>query len=64
VELPVRSRGGNSMITDSAGILTRWAEHFNSVLNQRSQFDDTVLSEIPDWEVDDDGGLWYLQCVL
>jgi len=52
------------MITDRAGILTRWAEHFNSVLNQRSQFNDTVLSEIPDWKVDDDGGLWYLQCVL
>jgi len=41
------------MITDHAGILSRWAEHFNSVLNQVSQFDDTVLSEIPDWEVHD-----------
>jgi len=41
------------MITDRAGILSRWAEHFNSVLNQVSQFDDTVLSEIPDWDVDD-----------
>ena len=47
--VPVRSQDGNTMITDRAGILTRWAEHFNSALNQTSQFDDTVLSEIPDW---------------
>jgi len=41
------------MITDRAGILSRWAEHFNSVLNQISEFDDSMVNEIPDWEVDD-----------
>jgi len=41
------------MITDRAGILSRWAEHFNSILNQISEFDDSVVNEIPDWEVDD-----------
>jgi len=51
--VPVRSQDGNTMITDRAEILSRWAEHFNSVLNRVSQFDHTVLSEIPDWEVDD-----------
>ena len=31
-------------------MLNRWAEHFNKVLNQPSDFDDSVLDEIPQWD--------------
>ena len=37
------------VLSEKADILQRWAEHFNSVLNQPSQFDDSVLSELPMW---------------
>ena len=46
---PVLSKDGSTMITDRELILKRWAEHFESVLNQPADFDDTVLSEIPQW---------------
>ena len=36
--VPVRSRDGSSLITDRQGILSRWAEHFHSILNQTSSF--------------------------
>ena len=32
--VPVRSHDGLALITDHAGILSRWAEHFQGVLNQ------------------------------
>jgi len=51
--VPIRSQDGSTMITDRAGILSRWTEHFNSVLNQISEFDDSVVNEITDWEVED-----------
>ena len=44
---PVRSKDGSTLITDREKILHRWAEHFETVLNQPSLFDDTVLDEIP-----------------
>ena len=46
---PIRSKDGTTMLTDHEQILKRWAEHFESVLNQPSFFDDTVLSEVPQW---------------
>ena len=46
---PVRSKDGTTMITDQDQILKRWAEHFETVLNQPAVFDDTVLNEIPQW---------------
>ena len=52
--VPVYSRDGTTLITDRAGILSRWAEHFHSVLNQRTTFDPTVLSDIPDWDTNHD----------
>lgn len=52
--VPVRSHDGLALITDHAGILSRWAEHFQGVLNQKTSFDPTVLSELPNWEVDND----------
>lgn len=46
---PVKSVDGRQLISDSDGILNRWAEHFNSVLNQQSSFDLSVLDEIENW---------------
>ena len=39
------------MLTEPAQILDRWAEHFNSVLNQDSDFDMSVLQDIPQQDV-------------
>ena len=47
--LPVCSRDGSSLITDRQGTLSRWAEHFHSVLNQTSTFDSSVLNLILNW---------------
>jgi len=44
---PVRSKDGSMLIIEREKILHRWAEHFQTVLNQPSTFDDTVLDEIP-----------------
>ena len=52
--VPVRSRDGSSLITDRQGILSHWAEHFHSVLNQTSTFDPSVLNLIPNWAVNMD----------
>jgi len=51
--IPVRSLNGTTLITDRAGILNRWAEHFQHVLNQESKFDQSVLDEIPQWDTAD-----------
>jgi len=51
--IPVRSLNGTTLITVRAGILNRWAEHFQSVLNQESKFDQSVLDEIPQWDTAD-----------
>jgi len=45
---PVKSLDG-SLITDRKKTLSRWVEHFQSVLNQKSVFDSQVLSEMPQW---------------
>ena len=47
----VKSKDGKTLITDPTGILNRWVEHFDGVLNQPSNFDWTVLDGIPQWEV-------------
>jgi len=48
--IPVRSKDGKTLITDRAGILSRWAEHFYSVLSQTTTFDPSVQSELPTWD--------------
>ena len=50
---PVRDIDG-TLLTDNAHILKCWADHFQSVLNQPSSFDDCVLDELPSWTVDED----------
>ena len=47
----VKSNDGKTLITDPSGILNRWVEHFDSVLNNPSDFDWSVLDGIPQWEV-------------
>ena len=46
----VKSKNGKSVITDPDKILDRWVEHFDEVLNQPSDFDSSVLEDIPQWE--------------
>jgi len=44
---PVRSIDG-SLLTDKIKIQEHWVEHFHAVLNQHSDFNDSVLSELPE----------------
>ncbi|KAJ8372925.1 hypothetical protein AAFF_G00275750 [Aldrovandia affinis] len=44
---PVRSADGTTLIKDQALIVERWAEHFNTLLNQPTPVDLTVLAELP-----------------
>jgi len=50
---PVRDIDG-TLLTDKAHILKCWADHFQSMLNQPSNFDDRVLDELSSWTVDED----------
>ena len=52
--VPVRSHDGSSIITDGQSILSRWAEHSDSVLNQTSTSDSSVPNLIPNWAVNMD----------
>ena len=45
--VPVRSADGQTLIRDKDGILKRWAEHFNQLLNHHTTSDQHVLNEIP-----------------
>ena len=51
---PVWYSDKTTLLTDRSDILERWAEHFNTVLNQRSNFDDSVLDGIPQWKTADE----------
>lgn len=48
----VKSKDG-ILLTEPAKVLDRWAEHFKGVLNQDSEFDMSVLEEIPQWDVNE-----------
>jgi len=48
---PIHIKDGATLYTNQSDILQHWAEYFNSVLNQQSSFDHTVLNEIPQWPV-------------
>ena len=45
--IPVRSADGDTLIGDKAGIMIRWAEHFNALPNINTPSDHTVLDELP-----------------
>ena len=46
----IKSKDG-VLLTEPEQIRDRWAEHFNGVLNQNSNFDMSVLEEVPQWDV-------------
>ena len=45
----IKSKDG-VLLTEPAQVLNRWSEHFNGVLNQDSEFDMSVLQDIPQWD--------------
>ena len=46
----IKSKDG-VLLTEPAEVLNRWSEHFKGVLNQNSNFDMSVLDDIPQQEV-------------
>ena len=48
----IKSKDG-VLLTEPAQVLDRWTEHFKGVLNQDSEFDMSLLEEIPQWDVNE-----------
>ena len=46
---PLQSADGLKVLKDQDSILGRWAEHFNTLLNQNSDADFTILKELPEF---------------
>ena len=46
----IKSKDG-VVLTEQGPVLDRWAEHFQGVLNQNSEFDMSLLDEIPQWDI-------------
>jgi len=44
--MPVFSKNGTTLLTRQSDMMNRWVEHFNTILNQPSSFDASVLLEI------------------
>ena len=44
---PVLSSDGETLFIDKEEILSRWEEHFESVLNSQSVIDEEVIASIP-----------------
>ncbi len=44
----VRSTDKTTFIEDQALIMERWAEHYNTLLNQPNPVDPTILVELPE----------------
>ena len=47
---PQLSADGTSLLTDEEGILKRWAEHFDGVLNRPSSINDEGINRLPQVE--------------
>ena len=47
---PLLSADGTSLLNDKEAILKRWAEHFDSVLNQPSSINDDAINRLPQVE--------------
>ncbi|VDL91911.1 unnamed protein product [Schistocephalus solidus] len=45
---PLLSADGRTLLTEKTKILTRWVEHFRSVLNQPSTISDTAIDRLPE----------------
>ena len=48
---PIRSKDGSHLIKDQKGILGRWKEHFNDLLNRESIIDPTFIDKIPQKDI-------------
>ena len=48
---PIRSKDGSRLIKDQKGILGRWKEHFNDLLNRESVIDPTFIDKIPQKDI-------------
>lgn len=59
---PLKTADGLKVLQDQNSILERWAEHFNTLLNQDSVADYTILSEMPELPLNDT--LNHLSCPL
>lgn len=46
---PLKTADGLKVLKDQNSILERWAEHFNTLLNQDSDADYTILNELPEF---------------
>ena len=46
----IKSKDG-VLLTDPLQVRSRWGEHFKDVLNQVSDFDSSVLEDLPQWDV-------------
>ncbi|KAL6464878.1 hypothetical protein MHYP_G00271950 [Metynnis hypsauchen] len=45
---PLKTADGHKILKDQNKILERWAEHFNTLLNQDADVDHTILCELPE----------------
>lgn len=45
---PLKTADGTRVLKDRSSILERWAEHFNTLLNQDSDADYTILDQLPE----------------
>ncbi|VDM04140.1 unnamed protein product [Schistocephalus solidus] len=48
---PLLSANGRTLLTEKTQILTRWAEHFQSVLNQPSTISNAAIDRLPEVEI-------------
>ena len=48
---PLRSKDGSHLIKDEKGILDRWKEHFNDLLNRESIIDESFIDRIPQSDI-------------
>ena len=48
---PIRSKDGSHLIKDPAGIMNRWKEHFDDLLNRESSVNESFLDKIQQREV-------------
>ena len=51
---PILSADGSKLITDKKGILERWAEHFNGILNRPSKINEEGIQRLLQVEINKD----------
>ena len=47
IQAPLRSPGGNTLLTDKEAILQRWSQHFESFFSDRRCVQESSLTNIP-----------------